>query len=121
MEAAKVFFQYLRILQEVKQKIPKHKCTLWRGVGCALPMYNTMVGKRVTWYTVSSTTPAMSVAQGFLGSSGPRTMFRIKAEQALSIRDYSAFKGEEEFLLFPGTVLLVKSVKTKGGLSVVTL
>jgi len=50
------------------------------------------------------------VAQGFLGSSGPRTLFSVKATTAVPIQELSAFKGEEEFILAPGTRLRVETI-----------
>jgi len=73
-----------------------------------------MVGSEVTWWGVSSCTPKLSVAQGFLGSSGPRTLFSVKTNTAVPIQELSAFKAEEEFILAPGTRLRVLSVKREG-------
>jgi hypothetical protein len=51
------------------------------------------------------------VATGFLGTTGKRTLFEVKPALAVNIKGYSAFTGEEEYLLLPGTRLKVVDVK----------
>jgi hypothetical protein len=52
----------------------------------------------------------------------PRTLFEVHPIRAVGIRRYSAFTGEEEFILAPGTQLEVTDVKAeRGGLCTVTL
>jgi len=55
-------------------------------------------------------------------SRGRRTLFEVLPKRAVGIRNYSAFTGEEEFILAPGTQLTVTSVKSeRGGLCTVRL
>lgn len=62
------------------------------------------------------------VARAFLGSRGKRTLFGVVPARAVGIRDFSAFTGEEEFILAPGTQLKVTEVKAgRGGLCTVKL
>jgi hypothetical protein len=62
------------------------------------------------------------VAKAFLGSRGRRTLFEVHPERAVGIRSFSAFTGEEEFILAPGTQLKVTNVKAeRGGLCTVQL
>jgi hypothetical protein len=76
----------------------------------------------VTWWGVSSCTSKLSVAQAFLGRRGKRTLFEVLPARAVGIRGFSAFTGEEEFILAPGTQLRVTGVKAeRGGLCTVTL
>ena len=73
----------------------------------------------MTWWGVSSCTAQRSVASGFIGSSGRRTLFEVVPVQAVSIRRYPAFTGEDEYVLAPGTQLKVADVKNeKSGLPV---
>lgn len=94
---------------------------LWRGVKLDLKkMYP--LNTTVVWWGISSCTPKKTVAEGFMGASGVRTLFRIIPKSAISIMSFSAFKGEEEYILPPGTQLYVDSVSTdKSGLTTVVL
>jgi len=87
---------------------------LFRGVHLDLAADHA-VGEEVVWWGASSCTPKMSVAKGFLGSSGARTLFTVRNSSAVPIKEYSAFRGEEEWLLAPGTRLRVESVEKKNG------
>ncbi|GKQ40364.1 hypothetical protein ALMP_68900 [Streptomyces sp. A012304] len=80
------------------------------------------LGRTVTWWGVSSCTSEFNVARGFLGSRGKRTLFEVQPVRAVGIRSFSAFTGEEEYILLPGTQLKVTDVKTeRGGLCTVRL
>eukprot|EP00756_Hemistasia_phaeocysticola_P018245 Hpha_TRINITY_DN15583_c3_g11::TRINITY_DN15583_c3_g11_i1::g.104025::m.104025 len=120
---AQPYFGYLRLLFEALENVmvatrPK---TLFRGVGLDLSKEHS-VGTEVYWWGASSCTPKKSVAQGFLGCSGNRTMFTVKPLSAVPIKEFSAFRGEEEWLLRPGTRLRVEGMtKLKGGMTEVTL
>lgn len=105
------FYGFLRLLAEAMVNLPsKGAVVLWRGVGLDLET-DHQVGHEVTWWGVSSCTPKLSVAQGFLGCQGPRTLFSVKTATAVPIQELSAFKAEEEFILAPGTRLRVLNVK----------
>jgi len=123
------FFSYLRLLFAALDVLckPTHSQNvrkpheLWRGVHLDLEQDHPP-GSEVTWWGASSCTPKLSVAQGFLGSSGARTLFTVKHLSAVPIKQFSAFRGEEEWLLAPGTRLRVEKVEQKGGgLSAITL
>ncbi|MFG2359131.1 hypothetical protein [Streptomyces sp. NPDC048521] len=47
---------------------------------------------------------AWDVRRAFLGSRGKRTLFEVVPTRAVGIRDFSAFTGEEEFILLPDTI-----------------
>ena len=51
----------------------------------------------------------------FLGNSGPRTLFSIKVRRAVAIERYSAIGAEDERLILPGTMVVVKSKLDLGG------
>uniref|UniRef100_A0A7R9ZVS8 NAD(P)(+)--arginine ADP-ribosyltransferase n=1 Tax=Pyrodinium bahamense TaxID=73915 RepID=A0A7R9ZVS8_9DINO len=122
---AKSFFCYLKLLfsglQTLAVSSVQKPRELWRGVHKDLSL-DHQLGSEVTWWGASSCTPKLTVAQGFLGRSGARTLFRVQHQSAVSIKDYSAFRGEEEWLLAPGTRLRVERVVPRGGgLSEITL
>jgi secreted protein with Ig-like and vWFA domain/uracil DNA glycosylase len=120
-EKVKPFFGYLRLLLSAMPKLKGYTGSLWRGVAADLrPQYPK--GTTVTWWGVSSCTAKRSVASNFIGSTGRRTLFEVIPAQAAGIRRYSAFTGEDEYLLAPGARLKVTDVKTEaGGLSTITL
>ena len=103
------------------EKLEPLKGSLWRGVALALAAQYPH-GRTVTWWGVSSCTPNLQVARGFLGTKGRRTLFEVVAHRAVSIKKYSAFTGEDEYVLAPGTQLRVTQVKAEGdGLTLVRL
>ncbi|MEV7278788.1 ADP-ribosyltransferase domain-containing protein [Streptomyces sp. NPDC093111] len=115
------YLPYLRLLFSAVSELPAHDRPLWRGVGLDLRRQYP-VGETVTWWGVSSCTSELSVARAFLGSRGKRTLFEVTPARAVGIRSFSAFTGEEEYILAPGTQLEVTDVTTeRGGLSTVKL
>jgi hypothetical protein len=57
-----------------------------------------------------------------LGSRGKRTLFEVTPARAVGIKRFSAFTGEEEYILTPGTQLKVTEVKSEArGLCTVRL
>ncbi|MFF5701911.1 ADP-ribosyltransferase domain-containing protein [Streptomyces sp. NPDC012794] len=115
------YLPYLRLLFAAVSGLPARTEPLYRGVALDLRAQYPL-GRTVTWWGVSSCTPKLGVARGFLGSRGKRTMFEVVPARAVGIRDFSAFTEEEEFILSPGTQLKVTDVKTeRGGLCTVRL
>ncbi|MFF4578840.1 ADP-ribosyltransferase domain-containing protein [Streptomyces sp. NPDC001373] len=115
------YVPYLRLLFSAVSELPAHNRPLWRGVSLDLRAQYP-VGGTVTWWGVSSCTSELSVARSFLGSRGKRTLFEVTPSRAVGIRSFSAFTGEEEYILAPGTQLKVTEVKTeRGGLCTVRL
>ena len=106
------YFQYLRLFFSALGKIKPYTKNLYRGVALDLRS-QYQVSKTVTWWGVSSCTSDLNVANGFLGSKGKRMLFVVKPKTAVSIQQYSAFQGEAEYLLAPGTQLKVVDVATK--------
>jgi len=107
---AKPFYPFLRLFLEAVGRLPVTSAPLWRGVSADLHAQYPE-GAEVTWWGVSSCTPKRSVANGFLGSSGARTLFEVHTRSAVCIQKLSAFTGEEEYILAPGTRLCVRSAK----------
>jgi uracil DNA glycosylase len=115
------YLPYLRLLFSAVSRLPARKEPLWRGVAMDLRAQYP-AGQTVTWWGVSSCTSKLSVAEAFLGRRGKRTLFEVHPVRAVGIRRFSAFTGEEEFILTPGTQLEVTDVKTeRGGLCTVRL
>jgi hypothetical protein len=102
-------------------RLPARTEPLWRGVSLDLRAQYPL-GQTVTWWGVSSCTSKLGVAQAFMGGRGKRTLFEVTPVRAVGIRRFSAFTGEEEFILAPGTQLEVTDVKAeRGGLCTVKL
>ncbi|MER5555108.1 ADP-ribosyltransferase domain-containing protein [Streptomyces sp. NPDC002793] len=115
------YLPYLRLLFSAVSQLPAHTRPLWRGVSLDLRAQYPL-GRTVTWWGVSSCTSEIGVARSFLGSRGKRTLFEVTPARAVGIRRFSAFTGEEEFILTPGTQLKVTAVKAeRGGLCTVKL
>ncbi|GCD92724.1 ADP-ribosyltransferase domain-containing protein [Embleya hyalina] len=115
------YLPYLRLLFAAVSHLPARTEPLWRGVPMDLRAQYPL-GRTVTWWGVSSCTSEVGVARAFLGSRGKRTLFEVTPARAVGIRRFSAFTGEEEFILLPGTQLRVTSVKAeRGGLCTVHL
>jgi hypothetical protein len=115
---APLFFAYLRLLFSALDALSGSggggTPDLWRGVNLDLS-HDHPEGSEIVWWGASSCTPNLSVAKGFLGSCGERTLFRVQHKSAVPIKNYSAFRGEEEWLLAPGARLKVDKVDQKGG------
>src|SRR5262249_23180168 len=115
------YFPYLRLLFSALSRLKGHRGSLWRGVALDLRAQYPKEGT-VTWWGVSSCTSNLSVAQPFLGWKGRRTLFEVTPVQAVGIRAFSAFTGEEEYILVPGARLKVTGVQSeRGGLCTVRL
>ena len=104
------YFGYLRLVFSALYKLTPFPGSLWRGVAADLRAQYPS-GGTVTWWGVSSCTADRSVAEGFLGMAGRRMLFEVTKARAVGIRHYSAFTGEEEYVLAPGTRLKVVDVK----------
>jgi uracil DNA glycosylase/O-acetyl-ADP-ribose deacetylase (regulator of RNase III) len=120
-ERVRPYLPYLRLLFSAVAALPARTEPLWRGVALDLRSQYP-VGRTVTWWGVSSCTSELGVARAFLGSRGRRTLFEVTPARAVGIRRFSAFTGEEEYILAPGTQLEVTEVKAeRGGLCTVRL
>lgn len=115
------YLPYLRLLFSAVSRLPSRTEPLWRGVAMDLRAQYP-AGKTVTWWGVSSCTAKLGVANAFLGQRGRRTLFEVHPIRAVSIHRFSAFTGEEEFILAPGTQLKVTDLRAeRSGLCTVTL
>jgi uracil DNA glycosylase len=107
-DLARPFYPFLRLFLDAFARLPATASPLWRGVHADLHAQYPSGGE-VTWWGVSSCTPKMSVATGFLGSSGARTLFEVNPRGAVGIQQLSAFAGEAEYVIAPGTRFKVRS------------
>ncbi|SCF06812.1 Uracil DNA glycosylase [Micromonospora viridifaciens] len=115
------YLPYLRLLFSAVSRLPARREPLWRGVSLDLRAQYPL-GRTVTWWGVSSCTSELNVARAFLGHRGKRTLFEVRPVRAVGIRRFSAFTGEEEFILAPGTQLKVTEVTAeRSGLCTVRL
>lgn len=114
------YLGYLRLFFSALSKLGGAPATLFRGVRLDLKKQYPQ-GAKVIWWGVSSCTPKLSVAQAFLGGNGARTLFRVDALRPVSIRRYSAYEQEEEYIVAPGTQLEVTRVHGAAGLTTVEL
>eukprot|EP01064_Diplonema_japonicum_P038026 TRINITY_DN9092_c0_g1_i1.p1 TRINITY_DN9092_c0_g1~~TRINITY_DN9092_c0_g1_i1.p1 ORF type:complete len:558 (+),score=146.80 TRINITY_DN9092_c0_g1_i1:37-1710(+) len=107
------YMSYLKLLFTAIMKLPVEVRSVYRGVGLDLAKQYPK-GSTVTWWAVNSCTPDLKVANNFLGKSGPRTLFKISGSTLAAIKQYSAYKAEEELILLPGVQLKVTSTENKG-------
>ncbi|ATZ81114.1 putative transmembrane protein [Bodo saltans virus] len=110
----KKYFNYLRMLFEAMNCLPKKEVTLWRGI--SVDLYDQYkVGSTITWWGVSSCTSEKSVAEGFMKGCGNNcTFLTIDTKTATDISDITFYSSEKESLLAPGTQLKVISSERKG-------
>ncbi|MFI9809941.1 ADP-ribosyltransferase domain-containing protein [Streptomyces sp. NPDC052301] len=106
------YLPYLRLLFSAVSELPAYTQPLWRGVSLDLRAQYP-IGRTVTWWGISSCTSEPKVARAFLGSRGKRTLFEVTPARAVGIKSFSAFTGEEEYILTPGTQLKVTEVKSE--------
>jgi uracil DNA glycosylase len=104
------YLGYLKLFFSALSKLEPSAGNLWRGVAADLRAQYPE-GKVITWWGVSSCTPKLEVARAFLGGKGPRMLFEVIPRVAVSIRRFSAFDGEDEYVLPPGTRLQVVRVQ----------
>jgi hypothetical protein len=103
------FLPLVKLLLTAIYKLPQVSDMAYRGVPkdiCA----DFEPGKKKVWWAMSSSTKRIDVLQNALfggAASGPRTMIHISTCAAFDISPYSAFRGEDELLLAPGSTFQV--------------
>jgi len=113
-KAVKDYFAYLRLFLTALKRLAAGKVPLFRGIKKNLAK-EYPEGSTITWWAVSSCTPNLGVAKSFGGGSAGGTLFKVSAETAVPIMELSAYAGEEEYVLAPGTRLQVVKVQTPPG------
>jgi predicted DNA-binding WGR domain protein len=119
--AIKKYFEYLRMLFEACDRLPKKEMTLWRGISSDLSK-TYKKGEIVTWWGVSSCTTDQNVAKNFMnGCGGDCTFLTIDSKTATDISDITHYSSEKECLLYCGTRLEVLSSEKKGKVAYIHL
>jgi len=100
------FFPALRLLLSAINKLPKVKTTVYRGVKKSLlDKYagQAEIDPNIFWWAFSSTTSSIDVLNNdmFCGTTGDRTIFRIRVVSGVDISALSSIPGEREILLLP--------------------
>lgn len=119
----KPFFRWMKLALSGLYKLSLELQTVYRGVKLDLQASYPRGRTFVNW-SFTSTTRNLEVLQTeqFLGSSGDRTLFSIKAYNLVAIKDLSSIPSEDEVLMLPGTVLKVTGVLQAGnGLTMIQL
>jgi len=108
-EAVKQWFPFLRLILNGLVKLPVVSGTVFRGVRFSGLDKVYRMGKGFVWWAFSSCTRTDSVLKNkqFLGTEGERTVFAIRCNSAVSVREFSANQAEDEVILLPGTRLEV--------------
>jgi uracil DNA glycosylase len=108
---------YLRLVLSALEALPAAEPrVVWRGVQLDLSS-EFRVGATITWWSISSSSAERTVAESFFSAEAPpsssniRMLFEVHARAAVSIRRYSAFSSEDEFLLLPGAQFFVDAVQ----------
>ena len=109
--AINAFLPYLRLLLTALYKLPLVEVQVYRGVKCDLSESHPE-NKELIWWQFCSTSISEATCLRFLGNSGPRTKFCIKAH-AVDISKFSEHPRENERLMLPSTRVRV----AKKGLS----
>lgn len=113
----KKYFDYLRMLFEAADRLPKKETRLWRGISVDLSKQYT-TGSTITWWGVSSCTSDQNVAKNFMnGCGGDCSLLTIDSKTAIDISDLSFYSSEKESLMMCGTQLEVVSCEKKGKIS----
>ena len=108
-ENLKAFKPYLKLLLTALNKLPLVRAKVYRGMNANLhETYNQLQGQVFRWWAFSSTTMEESNTEAFMCQTEERTLFAIDAI-GVDISAFSAFRGEKEVLLLPGTCLVVES------------
>ena len=124
--AAPHYLQYAKLLLNSCSKLPTYSGRLYRGV--CLPLSVVLgglgVGDILEHRSITSTSRSADVLrdksflgigdEGVLPDNGERVVFQYAALSAVSISRFSSFKGEEEYLLLPGTRFMIDSIKRSG-------
>jgi len=120
-KGVKKYFLYLRLFLHALKKLPQTEKKLYRGVALDLSS-EYKKGSEVTWWAVSSCTPDRKVADSFQGSKGKKsTLFVLNTFTGVAIKEFSEFKGEEEFVLAPGIQFKVTDVVNSGSCISITM
>jgi hypothetical protein len=103
----KPWFLYLKLFHTALNKLPSQKERVWRGIqGNVRNQYTN--GTRLIWTGISSVSTDIGVIRAFLPNNVHTTVFSIDCLYGKVVVNHSAIPNEQEILLMPGTVLVVK-------------
>jgi len=104
--AAKPWFGYLKVFDTALDKLPTVRKSILRGMnGDFSHMYKK--DGILTWWSVSSCSVSMTVAQQFLMSGMNDILLMIEAKNVKDISGYTKFSDEKEIILRSGTQLRI--------------
>jgi len=98
-------FLYL-FLKGLKKLVPSKAKVAYRGVNCIIPEYQTKFepGRKISWYTISSTSTNLRVAEKFAKSANEGTLITISPViEAYPLSSLSFFETEYEICFPPGS------------------
>ena len=119
----KPFFPYLKLVLPAIELLPKFGSgrPTWRGV-CRDLAAQYPEGREFIDWSFASTTTSSTTARNFLGTSGPRTLFRYTAVSGVDIHTLSRYgTTEDEVLMKPGIKYRVLQNIDTGGTVVIDL
>jgi hypothetical protein len=81
------FLPFLRLMLQARRKLPTHTQAVWRGVKGVDLTSDFPKGKKLFWWTFTSTSKNVSTLlnPAFCGTSGTRTQFMIEASSGVDI------------------------------------
>jgi len=120
--ALRPWMPFLRLLVGGLSKLPRERKTLWRATrGVNITNYYNK-GRKVFWWGFSSCTTSSEVFDDcFFGKAEEKILFQIESFSAVCIQKYSIQPALEEYILLPGTFLMVTGVGSKDGKAIIYL
>jgi len=116
------FFSILKLLLKALYKLPVFKGPVYRGVKVDLSKQYKSEDVLIWWaFSSSSSSLKTMETEVFFGADGERTMFHIKVDSGVKIKDYSAIDRENEILMLPGTCLQVDHVFNINGVPLIQM
>ena len=108
------FMPYLKLLLSGLYQIPLQPTTVSHGAKIDAQT-NYKKGKNVVWFSIVSgiKSDELLASEAFLGAEGKRTLFSIHAFGLVNISQFSA-TNYDEYLLLPGSTLIVDDVEDSG-------
>jgi len=118
----KPFFPFLKLILGAIYKLPRFKGMVYRGIKQDVS-HKFQKDQQKVWWGFSSASKNVEVmnSEGFFGHTGSRTLFAVNSIFGVSIKYYSAYNGEDEVLLPPGTALKVDGILMINGVPFISL
>lgn len=116
----KPWFLYLKLFHTALNKLPSQKERVWRGIKGNVKNYYVK-GTRLIWTGISSTSTDIEVIRGFLPDNKHTTVFSVDCLYGKSIVNHSAIPNEQEIILMPGTILVIKGILPSSSYDIIDL